>query len=174
MKKWNKYALLVLISDIMNQKKFKLGKTSLQKLIYLLKSLYELPINYSYNFYIYGPYSSEVAGDLDYLDSIDILSVSFEDYGNYRGFNITPNKKSKKIIERAENFIKKNREKVEEIVEFYGGKTARELELIGTIVYLIKEEGIAQELLVERIKELKPHFDETEIKSGIDDVKSIL
>lgn len=174
MVKWNKYALLVFISKIMKHKEYKLGKTSLQKIIYLLKTVCELPISYSYDFYIYGPYSAEVESDLEYLNSIEILNVSFEDYGNYRGFNITPNKKTERIMEKAEDFISTYRKIIEGLIESYGDKTARELELIGTIVYLLKEEKIDQELLVERINELKPHFEKVEVARGIDEVKSLL
>lgn len=173
--RWDKYSLLVALSEKMSSRGNKLGKTSLQKLIYLLKTIYNVPIDYSFKFYIYGPYSSEVAGDLDYLDSVEVLETSFEDYpGKYRGYNITPRDKAEKILTKGQDYITNYEELIDEVVELYGGRTARELELIGTIVYLIKDEKIVNGELATRVQSLKPYFDLDKIEEVISEVKKII
>lgn len=175
MNRWFKYTLVTSICEEMKKRGYKLGKTGVQKLVFILKSLYDIPVDYSYELYIYGPYSSELTGDLDFLDSADVVDVSFEDYGDYRGYNILPAEESKKVFDRGEKYVEEFGDMIKQVVDRFGGKNARDLELVGTLIYLRFEEGIKNdELLEERIKEIKPHFSEKEIQKGVDEVKRIV
>lgn len=54
-------------------------------------------------------------------------------------------------------------------------KNANEMELLSMIVYLNKREDVCRankKCLVERIRELKPHFSLSKIESGIDELSS--
>lgn len=173
MSRWFKYSLLAQISYEMEKKDYKLGKTGVQKLIYLLKSIYNIPIDYSYELYIYGPYSSEIAGDLEYLDSANVLDISFEDYGGYRGYNIVTDEEINKILEKGKSEIKKYKDKISKVVEKFGDKNARELELVGTLVYLKFEEKVSDEDLMDRITDIKPHFSDEEIEEGMAEMTKV-
>lgn len=41
------------------------GKTVLQKLVYLLTTIYVVPTGYEHTLYTYGPFSAELASDVE-------------------------------------------------------------------------------------------------------------
>ncbi|HAJ27844.1 MAG TPA: hypothetical protein DCG53_11490 [Syntrophus sp. (in: bacteria)] len=73
---WQNYALITYLAG--RAPEMNLGKTKLQKLIYFLKTVKNIPLDYSYRFYTYGPYCDELAGDLSYLSAVDALEISFD------------------------------------------------------------------------------------------------
>ena len=69
---WNKYAIIVfLVKEYAKQGR--IGRTALQKLIYLLQELFNINCGYDFKFYTYGPFSSEI---LSNPTSRAILTVS--------------------------------------------------------------------------------------------------
>lgn len=51
---------------------------------------------------------------------------------------------------------------------------ARELELRSTIIYVSREEPLEEEDLLNRVKEIKPHFSVAEIDSAYKELKPLL
>ena len=53
---------------------------------------------------------------------------------------------------------------LEKIIKRFGRMSARELELIATILYLNREEELGKTILPEIVKSIKPHFSMQEIE----------
>lgn len=49
------------------------GRTRLQKLVYLLKNLYNIGFTYDFQYYLYGPYSTELQSDINALCSLGVV-----------------------------------------------------------------------------------------------------
>src|SRR5690554_5425575 len=158
----------------MDERNFTLGKTALQKLIYLLKMLFDSGVDYEYELYIYGPYSRELASDFEYLAAVDIIDSKFKNNDDYGGYKIQPGRKVKTAVEKAEDFIKANNENLDRVIDKFGKMTARELELKPTILYLNREEGLKTCEIGKRVKAIKPYFDLQEIEEGIRFMKDYL
>ena len=141
-----------------------LGKTAMMKYLFLLQNVYKLPLNYSFEIYTYGPYSSEVMEDIDFANRKKLISVETDTSSKYVGYII------KASDTRPDNqFAEKYQGEIKELLELFGHKSAKELELLTTIVYLY---GIAkknawdcgQDAIATDVHEIKPHFDINVIK----------
>jgi len=67
------------ILRLMNEKQIKLAKITIQKIIYFLREV-GIPLQYKYEPYIYGPYSSELNSDLRSLVLWEEISCSDNTY----------------------------------------------------------------------------------------------
>src|SRR5262249_27242248 len=85
---WQRLALFTtLVEKAPNQT---LGRTALVKMAYLLQVLRGVPLGYDFSLYIYGPFNSEVLGDLEYaqaLKAVETRTVLFS--GGYR-YDVRP------------------------------------------------------------------------------------
>jgi len=167
---WHNYALITFLAgkNISN-----LGKTKLQKLVFFLKAVKNIPVDYGYRFYTYGPYCDELSGDISYLEDVKALDISSDINGF--GFVIREGEKSAFMKNKARDFLAKFENDINDIIEKFKNKNDNEMELLSTIVYLNKREDVCRankKCLVERIRELKPHFSLSKIESGIDELSS--
>lgn len=164
---WNDYGIIAYISKNVPD----LGKTKLQKLIYLMKEVGKVPLVYSFRFYNYGPYSDKLAENLDYVNSLDGVKMSYEPF--YNMYEIKPGESADKLIEKAMSSIEPSKPQIDFILNTYGIKTARDLELITTIIYVDKNNHQPDEkALAGMTHDLKPKFSSTEIFSEIDKLKT--
>ncbi len=146
------------------------GKTAFMKMAYLLQELYEVPLGYRFSLYTYGPYSAEVLADLEYANLRKHVEVEY--LGDLQGgYRITPGEVASESNRQTEP-IAKYSDALNEMVDHFGSFNARELELRTTSIFLWmrirprKAEDV--NALIETVRQLKPHFSETAIRSAID------
>lgn len=167
---WKNYALITYLARQSKNGK-NLGKTKLQKLVYFLKTVKKLPLDYTYRFYTYGPYCDELAGDISYLSAIKAINVSL--CSNGFGYEIHPGPKADFLEKKAASFLEEYQSEIDDITDQLLNKSAREMELLSTILYLFRNDETCytdKNTLLKRVEELKPHFDTTEIKSGLNEL----
>lgn len=161
---------LGLISEITKQKP-NLGKTAMMKFIYILQQVYKVPIGYDYEIYTYGPYSADVNGDIQLASDFDIIKVISVIFPTgYSGYELHSTDLTEDFVEREKDFVGLHRDSISEVVNIFGKKSVKDLELSSTIIYVysfhafnnwdtdIKEVSI-------RVKNIKPHFSIDEIES---------
>jgi uncharacterized protein YwgA len=167
---WHHYGLIVRIAQSLS--KAPLGKTKLQKLVFLMQELKDLPSEYRFHFYTYGPYSSSLTGDASYLDAIGGLTIC--QYANINGYEISPGKEAEAFIAKAQPFFDEHGATIDAIIAQFGYKSAQELELIATLVYVMhydrKYQAGDRGFLIAKVKELKPKFNQTEVKAALDEL----
>ncbi|MBR2180381.1 MAG: hypothetical protein IJ949_00670 [Oscillospiraceae bacterium] len=97
------------------------------------------------------------------------------DYGHgYSGYEIESATESDKVLERSQEFIKENSDTINQMLDIFRGKTAEQLELYATIVWVdrdMKTTSRSSEDMCSIVKDLKPKFDENTINSGIEFIK---
>ena len=149
------------------------GKTVFVKMAYLLQEVYKIPLGYRFSLYTYGPYSAEVLADLDRARFREQVKMDY--IGEDAGFAITEGERGGDLgsdlgpLTQYENAI-------DRMVQFFGHYNARNLELRTTIVYLwnmleISDENSANKV-VEEVLQLKPQFNDIEVKTAIGQLKS--
>ena len=154
---------LGIISEIVKQKP-SLGKTAMMKFIYILQQVYKVPIGYDYEIYTYGPYSSSVMEDIQLaadFDAICMNTVSFPT--GHLGYELTPSENTEKIVEREQGFIDTYKSSIKNTIKLFGNKSARELELSSTIIYIYANYAHnhwdnSVDEVSENVKKIKPHF----------------
>lgn len=146
-----------------------LGRTSLMKLCYFLQTIRKVPLQYEFSLYSYGPFDSEVLSDLQAAENLDILQTDIEYYpGGYR-YRIGPAEKSDRAKELAREFLDKYRKDVEWVAHLFGNRSASDLELLSTILFVYDEGEIDNHNdLADKVNSIKPHFPHSQISSQIE------
>ena len=147
------------------------GKTVLQKMVFLLQEIYGVDAKYTFGFHTFGPFSPELLGDLDMAETYGAVDVKSVNDGGH-GYVIEPGARIEECLADANEFLKANSRHIENLVSAFGRKTAKELELLTTIIYLNKEirfdvNTMTRDAAVDKIRELKPKFAEKEIRDAM-------
>lgn len=159
---------LGIISEITRTKQG-LGKTAMVKYLYLLQEVYNVPLQYNFEIYTYGPYTSEVMGDIDLATHFGAISTEVCHYTNTYGYSLNPSVNIDNYINKEKSFLNKQKKSINDIIAKFGQKTAKELELITTIIYLYKSyinnnwDASIKEIS-RNVHEIKPHFDISSIQ----------
>lgn len=147
-----------------------LGKTAMMKFIFLLQMVYKVPLGYNFEIYTYGPYSSEVMEDIDLAKHQNIISLETVAYpSGHSGYNLNPSTNIEAILSEEDEFISNYKDDIEQVINLFGNKTAKELELLTTIVYLYQTYNKNNwtsnlEEISNNVHEIKPYFDISEIR----------
>jgi hypothetical protein len=162
---YDRYALIAELS----RRSDSLGRTALQKKVYLLQELFDVNLGYDFTLYTYGPFTSEIISDLDAAEAMGAVRVSSVVTG-FGGYEIKPGPDCQRILSKASLFLSKNQDKLDQLFSDFGRYTAKELELRATIIYvdrdLTKLDRPVDEL-VETVHEIKPGFTLEQIESAI-------
>jgi uncharacterized protein YwgA len=151
-----------------------MGKTAVMKVIFMLQQVKGMSLGYDFSIYTYGPYSSDVTEDVDDLISIGLIKSTMYPYHSYIGYELNIAEKGKSHIEKLSTTDEKA---VADILDFIKGKSAKDLELYSTIVYvdnlytknLWKKDTNS---IIKKVKEIKPHFEEVVISEAFQTLKT--
>ena len=146
-----------------------LGRTTLMKLCYFLQALRDVPLGYKFTLYSYGPFDSDVLADLQTAETMGVLRADVEYYSGGYKYDIQPDEKGAKAKELAKEFLTEHKRDIEWVTKKFGHRTATDLELLSTIVYINDDQKIKnRKVLAERVKLVKPHFSESQIERQIE------
>ncbi|MDE2817202.1 MAG: hypothetical protein OXK81_10955 [Chloroflexota bacterium] len=132
------------------------GETHLQKAVYLLQELTEVPLGFDFILYKHGPFSFDLRDALiamraDYQLRHLIHPIPY-------GPSLVATDTGKKLQERFSSVIGKYRKQVTFVAKQLGSKSVTELERIGTALYVQREnEPMTVDQNARRVNELKPH-----------------
>lgn len=171
---WDRYALMTELISRLEKVNPCIGKTILEKMLYLLQVLCKVDVGYDFEFYTYGPYSSQILNDLTQVEHWRGLKVErISDLLN--GYKITTDSKASFFIEKGRALIDTPQidQALKNIINIFGAYSAKDLELLATIVYVDQEikmdENIpSQEQIFEIVKQLKPRFSDAEVNLRIE------
>ena len=166
---WERYALIADIVERFGAANYRLGKTAMQKMIFLLQRSFGVDCDDGYTLYTYGPYSSDVARDLDVVAGLGGAQISYD--FSFAGYEIHPGPASAELRGRAAGFLAAIGPKLDRLVGDFGGYTAKELELRSTVVYLSKP-GQTRTNLIKHVHEVKPHFNHEQIDVAIAELEN--
>ena len=144
----------------------RLGKTAMQKLLYLLQEGLGVEVGYHFSLYTYGPYDTGVMGDLDYAGAIGLLQL---EYDTDEGYQIQPGGNADDLREERETISLEASGDFKRLFDLFGSLSARQLELRATLHYVAVEEPQASKGdLLERVHALKPKYDKQELEDALD------
>ena len=136
--------------------------------MHLIQELGGVDTGYRFSFYTYGPYSGSLAGDLDVVSKSVGAKISYESSNNR--YLIEPDEHTDRMIEKGQAFIEGNMAAIERVLEVFGGRLAKDLELVSTIAYLRRhaphEEFENGEALAKRVIALKPKYSNSQVRRG--------
>ena len=75
--------------------------------------------------------------DIDWAKHQDIISMEMVIYpSGHSGYSLKPSSNTEKILEEEKKYISTYFQDIEKVISLFGDKTAKELELLTTIIYL--------------------------------------
>ncbi|MCL2846270.1 MAG: hypothetical protein FWE38_01120 [Firmicutes bacterium] len=149
-----------------------MGATALMKCLYLLQEVFDVPLDYDYTIYTYGPYCAQVAADIDFSTFYGYTACRPWQEQGYSGRDYEP---GDNVSEADTSFAQKYEKAITTIAETFAVKQAKELELIATIVYVHvfhkrNNPKIEKKQIVTDVNRIKPHFDISHIEREYDNL----
>ena len=166
---WDKYGLIVELSRRIQDVSPQFGKTVVQKLVYLLTTIYEVPTGYEHTLYTYGPFSAELASDVETVAAMGGVQIT---HGTKSGYAISLGNNGDWVCGKSKEFINANSEEIDNLIRDFGCFSAKDLELRSTLIFLTKSEKMTKEKLKNQLIDLKPYFNDTEVYAAIDELIS--
>lgn len=169
-----KFAIIAYIAKSV-EGKGTLGKKALQKLVHLSSELSHVQVGYKFTLYTYGPFSRELAGDVDLLASMGLISMQFNAQRN--GYEIKSNLETNNIFERSGSFTSDVKHGIDFVIDKFGGRLAKELELSSMIVFILNNELTDVDddnAVIDKFLEIKPHYQRSEVVSGLKEIREML
>lgn len=133
------------------------GKTIIQKNMYLLTR--SKIVDFDYSMYHYGPFSSEVSGELNFAENAGIIQIKWVDE---KGYFITATSKIKEFDSLITDEEKKA---IENIVEKFGDFKAIDISIMASAFFLKDNFGVSDAELVEVIHQIKQNHSSEYIKN---------
>jgi len=173
---WRKYALIAELAKRLDSVSSQFGKTALQKLIFLLQEVHMVDLGYDFKLYSYGPFDSQLLGDLDLIENWGCVSVQPVNT-MLGGYQISPTDKVDSIRHKAASFLDSpaTKKAIDDLVSNYGRMTAKDLELRATIVYVernLRRKGVSpdRDKVCRLVGEIKSKFTSQEIGQAVDEL----
>jgi len=138
--------------------KKQIGKTIIQKLLFLMETKSDL--DFGYTLYHYGPYSSQVGGYINLAETLGFIKIKWNPEIGYLIKPLQPDKNLLFDIEEDLNNL------LETIVDDYGKFNTSELSIIATAVYIKNKVSIMSlEELVDAVHRIKPRYSKEDIRN---------
>lgn len=154
--------------------KAKLGRTAIMKLFFFLQESKGIDLGYRFSLYSYGPFDSDVLSDLTSAEKMNVLKSNMVYYSSGTGYEYSPGSDAHSVQALASDFLTKNRESIDWVLTTFGNKTAGQLELLSTLLFIAKFDNPTDVgALVEQVRFVKPHFSKEQIQQGFESLVSL-
>jgi len=151
------------VIDYIVKKKQKIYKTALVKILFVAQELYNVPLKYRFGLHIYGPYAPEISSEIIYLGQNKNIYSTPINIKNYVSYELSPAEQAGDFPEDNQDFINTHKNTIDKLVDYMADMSVKELELISTIIFVWSRFYKDKELLIKKVNEIKPHFNEDKI-----------
>ncbi len=172
---FDRYALVALLIDRSWRENSPLSKKALQMKLYTIQELGGIDTGYRFKFFIYGPYSADLEGDLGLIEFNGGIEITFCRSANR--YEITPGKNIDLMFKIGQQYLESNRPVIENVLEAFDNGSARESYVVSTIAYLrryLPDLFEDDERFLERVWRFMPKFSKQEVSIAVDEVKEFL
>jgi uncharacterized protein YwgA len=163
------FARLGILAELARQAR--LGRTALMKILFFLQESRGVPLNYQFSLYSYGPFDSDVLSDISSAERLNVLKSTTIYYPSGIGYEYSRGTGADSIEDLAEEFVEAHQGDINWALEHFSRKTAAELELLSTILYIAKYQNPRTvDKLIEQVELAKPHFTHDQVRGGFDEL----
>ncbi len=158
MKRLQRATLIVEMLDEIIKKGSWAGETHLQKCLYFLQNMRNVPIGYEFQLYRYGPFSFDLRDDIARLQAEEVLNLSPR--SSSYGSSLEPSKTSLLLLHKHFfSTLKKYQVEICFVANHFGSLNARDLERLATAYYFhLKDCNSSNEEIGERVNGVKSHI----------------
>lgn len=160
----NSIQKILYLLSIIDKAKQPVGKTYIQKGLYLLQEGFGEDLGFSYKIHFYGPYSQELSNLEDVLDDYKMIDVEYIDEN--KGYKVTLKPNGKRLLDSQEDEYNIDMDKIEKVSSLISSAKVKDLELLSTVLYFSKLMN-DRNAIIKKVLTLKPHFNKNQIKETI-------
>ncbi len=157
MKRLNKAAIITQLTTKLRDSGSWCGETHIQKAMYLLQDLLNVPTEFTFVLYMHGPFSFDLRDELTSLRADGLLELKAQP--TPYGPRFAPTQLSERLQEKFPKTLAKYGKAIKFVAKALGDKRVDELERIATALYVTKRrksDGSVQSR-AECLHRLKPH-----------------
>jgi uncharacterized protein YwgA len=148
------------------------GETHIQKTTYFLQGPFDVPLNFNFILYKYGPFSFDLNDELTALRADHLISIV--PAGQY-GAHLYPSETATEFLSRFPITVARYASEVNAVARQLGPKSVKDLERCATALYVLRtysnDSSVKQATELNRIK---PHVTISEAEAALDEVRSFL
>ena len=143
------------------------GETMIQKSVFILQELLNVPLEFDFQLYIYGPFSFELQRHLSSMWADDMIAVRSLEYGS----TFEPGDQIVYLEKHSATTIAKHHDAVSFVVEHLAGRGVKQLERLATALYFtVTTEDMSVEGRAAKIREVKPHITADEARKAVEEI----
>jgi uncharacterized protein YwgA len=152
------------------------GETHIQKAVYLMQDLLEVPTDFSFILYKHGPFSFDLSDELTSLrgDELVELQPQAPPYGPRYAVSAL----GKSLHERFPKTLAKYDDAIQAAADAIGEQTVGELERLATALYVTKRETKHHDGSVKsrakRLNQLKPHVSVDTASDAVEEIDALM
>ena len=142
----------------------------IQKFIYFAQELLGLPSGYDFILYQRGPYSFDLDNEIRSLRSIGAVEITLRPapYGpSYSSTDLGETLAKRSAVDA------KTDDKLMELANVLGPKPAKDLELLATTLYVLREGPQSDQGVVGRVLSLKRQFSKDQAEKALQEVREL-
>ena len=146
------------------------GKIRMQKLVYFLQWIFDVPLGYDYKMHYYGPYSDELNDDLIAMQMSKNVEIGADPSGY--GYHIIPGTEA---VTTQDEIFGEYSEKTSKCLSEFDKFSPNELEILSTLHFAKYIAGVSDEdKIIEKTSMLKPVFPKVTIEQMYKKLESIV
>lgn len=143
------------------------GETMVQKSVFFLQEMLDVPLGFDFQLYIYGPFSFELQRHLSSMMADDMIVVRSVGYGS----TFEPGELVAYLEKHTAGTIAKHREAVAFVVDHLADRGVKQLERLATALYFtLRTEEMPTERRAAMIREVKPHITGDEARNAVEEI----
>lgn len=171
--KVDRWAVVARLIEIMRDKDGWAGETHIQKTLFFLQGMTELPTSYEFVLYKHGPYSFDLHDDLGAMRANLVIDISPR---SHYGPSFELGELGGHILDRSKQRVAKYEEHLRFMVDQVGTKDTRTLERYSTALFVKSLRSQADDSqLRDEIVGMKPHIspdDALEAVKAVDQIEA--
>lgn len=161
----DQWSVLRALVKVLRENESWAGQTHIQKAVYLLKNLADVPLDFHFRLYRYGPYSFDLRDELSFLTERKVLKATpHEPYG--LRFEVNE--------ECATGAEAKFTQQIEFVGKTVGNRNIGELEALSTALMVALDLPKANfEERLAKLKELKPKLSDSLARNALSEIETL-
>ena len=159
------WALVAQLTSAMRDNEGWAGETHIQKSIFFLQELLDVPLPYNFIMYKHGPYSFDLHNELGRMRANMILDIEpHPPYGPSFGLGVL----GENSIRSCQTVIDNYKDAIDFVVEALSEKDVRTLEGYATALFVkASNPGLDPITVKDQVMELKPHISESNASDAV-------
>ncbi|HEX6087760.1 MAG TPA: hypothetical protein VF266_24730 [Thermoanaerobaculia bacterium] len=143
------------------------GETLVQKAVFVLQELLNVPLAFDFQLYIYGPFSFELQRHVSSMMADDMIASRPLEYGS----TFEPGEQVAYLEKHTAETIAAHRAAVEFVVQHLAGRGVKQLERVATALYFtVASADLSVDERAAQICEVKPHITSEEARKAVEEV----